>query len=716
MAKKSDDDLRQIVQQEVGSAAAWADSAIRAEQERNLRYYLGMPDGNEVQGRSQVLSWDVFEIVESAMPSFLEPFFAGDTIGEFQPRKMGDEAYCDQATEYVNHLIKDENRGFLLFNTWLKDCLISKVGVVRASWQTEEPKRVSFGGLDDAQMTQLGMDPDSQIIEHSAHPVPGLPALNPAQLIQLGGQVPMLHDVTVLQKQSGCVKIENVRPERFIVSRGAKSIDTARCVGEFVSYTRSDLREMGYKAQADSVSSFEDLMSIGGANGSEVLRDGDGASVRELVDSADPSMEEVVLFRGFVKADVDGDGIAEYRSVLVGGNEVLENEEAEWHDYCVLTPIPIPHRVVGMGYADPAVDIQDVKTSLTRNYLDSLYQANRPRTYVNMAAGVNLDDLLNTRIGGVVRGKAPPGEAIAPLQTTLVSRDALEGIEMAETMRESRLGITRYNQGLDADTLNKTATGVRSITSAADKRLKMTLRVLAETGVRDLFRLLLKIVTKYQDRPAVVRMRGQWVTFNPAQWSPDMDCVVAVGLGTGDPTENIMMLQQFGQYMQMAIPFGVVTPQNIYQFGLMLAKNAKIRGADQRLITDPGQGQPQQQQQQPNPEMVKLQGQMQMKQMDMQADAQKFQAQAQFDATEKDKDRATQLQIVSIQEQNKMRMELMELAAGMLSAAVAPTQAPTNLSDGTTIDQSAQSPGVTPQRLAAAMQMIDQLAGRLGAD
>ncbi|MEJ7932571.1 hypothetical protein WG922_21555 [Ramlibacter sp. AN1015] len=689
--KMSDDQLRVLLHQEVSQAAAWSDSNIREEQERNLRYYLGLPMGNEVAGRSQVLSWDVFEIVESAMPSFIEPFFGGDRIGEFQPRTQDDEAYCEQATDYVNYLIKDANPGFMIFTTWLKDALISKVGVVRAEWRDEPPKKGEYVGLSDEQLIQIAQDPAIEITEHKAYPVPGMPPLNEAEQIMLGGQVqiPMLHDITMRKKQPGCVRVENVRPENFIISRGAKSTEAARIVGEFVTYTRSDLAEMGHPTD---VASFDAHQFDGQI---EVLRDDTSGIVRENDGSADPAMEEVTLFRGFVRCDYDGDGIAELRRVLAAGDQVLENEEAEWQDYCIITPIPIPHRVIGMGYADPASEIQDIKTALTRQYLDSLYRANNPRTYVNMQASVNLDDLLTTRIGGVVRGNGPAANAIQPLMEVAVSRDALEGIQYADNMRETRLGITRYNQGLDSDSLNKTATGVQKIMNAADKRQQMTLRIMAETGIRDLFRLTLRLITKYQDMASTVRLRNQWVQFNPQGWNPDMDCVVAVGVGNGDKTETLMMLQQFGQFMAQAVPFGVVKPENVYEFLRLVAKNGKLRGAEEKLITDPSKNP---QPPQPSPDQIKAQ-----------ADVQKFQAEKNHETTEADKDRAHEERMKAAELASREREKLLELAAAFLAGG----QGGPNMTNGSTLDQSAQAPGFSMQDVQVAAQAINSLANEL---
>lgn len=646
-AAMSADDLRVLLSDEVAQAQTWAAANIRDEQERNLQYYLGLPLGNEVAGRSQVINWDVFEVIESAMPSFIEPFFSGDHIGQFSPRGPEDEAYADQATDVVNYIIKERNPGFLIFNTWIKDALLSKVGVVRAEWYEEDPEKVEFESLSDEQFMMLMQDPDTEVIEHSARPaeIPGMPPINEAQAIQqFGVQLPMVHDVTCLQKRDGKVCIENVRPENFVISRGAKSVDKARVVGEFVTMTRSEIAEAGYEGAFD-VSDFDGI-----SHDMQTLRDDDSGALN--VGTSDKSMEEVTLFRGFIRADVNGDGIAEYRRVLAGGNMLLEDEEAEWQDYAVITPIPIPHRVIGMAYADPAAELQRLNTTLTRQYLDSLYAANNPRTYVNMTAGVNLDDLLSNRIGGFVRGNGPAGDAIQPLVTTLVSRDALEGLQLGQSMRESRLGITRYNQGLDSETLNKTASGIQKVMGAADKRQMMTLRIMAETGIKNLFRLVLRIVAKYQDRAQMIRLRGEWVPFDPRGWSADMDVTIDVGIGSGDKTETLMMLQQFGQFMAWGQQSGIVTPANIYEFGKMMAKNAKLKDADTKLLSQPNPNPPPPP---PTPEQIKAQTQLQIKQMEQQTQMTVDQNRQEWEARQKQLELQQQAQLAQIEAAYKER-------------------------------------------------------------
>lgn len=627
MAQMTPTQLMQVLEQEIANSENYAAEAIREDQLKNLQYYLGLPLGNEVPGRSQVQSWDVFEIIESAMPGFIEPFFSSDRIGEFKSRTPEDDAFVEQATDFANYIIKDRNDGFLIFNTWIKDALLSKVGVVRADWEESEPKRREWQGLSDEQLTMIAQDERIEIVGHTARPLLGMPMMNEAQAIQ--APPPMVHDVTIHEKQAGCVKIVNIRPENFIVSRGVGLARDARVIGEWVVYTRSELKGMGIRQYMD-VQSYDVAVAAIGGQQLQTIRDDTGSNVLNEGTADDPSIEEVKLFKGFVRADYDKDGIAEWRRVLVGAGDdpFLENEDAEGHNYCILSPIPIPHRIIGMAYADPARQIQDVKTVLTRQYLDSLYLANRPRLYVNTDAGVSIEDLLSDRIGGIIRGRGPANTAISPIQTAAVSRDALEGIQLADGMRETRLGIPKINPGLEADALHKTATGTRSINAAVDKRQKMTLRLMAETGIKDLFRLVLRLVTKYQDVAASVQLRGEWVHFDPRQWNADLDCVVAVGVGTSDEAETMALLQQFAQYMQWAQSVGAVTPLNVYEFGKLLAKNARLKGADTKLLTDPQKNPPQQQ---PNPAQMQMQVEQMKEQGRQQTEAAKMQMQRELE-------------------------------------------------------------------------------------
>ena len=623
MTKMTDTELRLVIDAEVSEASAWSGSSLAADRERNLQYYYGMPMGDEVEGRSQVVSWDVFEVIESAIPSLLEPFFAGDDIGEYEPVSQEDEAYAEQATDYINYLIKKKNDGFITFNTWIKDGLLSKVGVTRCWWDASRMKRKqSYTGLTDAQLPKFVNDPKVTIVSHDESPDPedaqhrqeamdALPTMPPeqqAQVMQQLQQPPkMLHDIDiVVDNGPRGARIDNVPPEMFVLSRHAKKLADVSMIGEFRQYTRSDLISMGYsKAQVADLSEYDmptSMYEISLRN----LEEQSGL----IDDNREDSMQKLWLFFGFVRADVDGDGIAEWRRVLMGGNAILENVEVDDHEYCIWSPILLPHRVIGMGYAEPMIEIQNIKTMLTRQYVDSLYIANNPASYA--LPGANLDDLLSNRIGRVVRMKNQ-GDA-GPLQTTLVANESLQGIELADTMREGRLGVTRYSQGLDAESLHKTASGANQFLTQAQMRLKMTLRVFAETGCKDLFRKLLRITCQYQDKAATIKMRNQWVEYDPRNWSDEMDVTIAVGLGTSDKQADVAFLVNvLGPYFMQAQQLGVVSKENVYNLGKMLLKAGSIQGGEAKLLTDPATiaEQPPQK----TPEQTLAEAEMQIEQM-----------------------------------------------------------------------------------------------------
>lgn len=683
MATMDSETFRSVLDHELGDAQTWLASGIHFEQRRNLAYYMGMPLGNEVPGRSQVVSWDVFETVEGALPNFLEPFFSGDNIGEFLPRTPNDEQFAEQATELVNLVIKDKNPGFLLFSDWFKDALLSKIGIVRAKWVQPDPIREEFRGLTLEQLVALVNDPAVTVIEQA-------PSEQPESEAQ------SLWDVVIHRKQSGRVEIRNVAPADFVVNKSAKRIEDARLLGEWVTYTRSQLTEMGF-ANADEIKSYDGTRELYEDEGHWPSHDS----------SADKSQEEVKLFEGFIRCDYDGDGVAEWRRILVSGDGELENEEVDASEYAILTPIKIPHRVVGMALADPVIELQRLSSGLTRQYVDSLYLANNPRTYVNMAAKVNIEDVISNRIGGIIRGEGAATDAVTPIKTALVATESLSGIEMVQGIRERRTGVTRYNQGLDADSLNKTATGIAKIANMADKRMLLILRSFAETGVKQLFKLVLGLLTRYQDIPMVERLRGEFVQFDPRMWNPDMDVVVDVGLGTGDRTETLAALQQFGVFMQQAAQVGLVGPKQVFEYGKALAKAAKLKGADTKFMLAPEQIQPKPQK--PDPEQIKAQ----IEQMKIQTNQQLETLKLQAEAAEGDKQRALELQIEQLKMQQAHNDKLLELAAGYLAANARQAGImgqPTNIIGGTQLDQNIQIPGVTEQDLNNVAQIINGFA------
>lgn len=619
------------------------DDQLAGERAKAISYYLGEPFGNEVEGRSQVVSQDTADVIESALPQLLKIFVSGDQVVTFDPVGPEDQDGADQETEYINHVVMEKNSGFEVFYTWFKDALLSKVGYVKVWFEKEyEKEQETYEKLTDAQLQMLASDPDVAIVEHMMD-----------QDMMTGE---MLHTVRVeVTNERGCIKLANVAPENMIISVDTKG--TCLQKSSFVQHremqTVEELREQGFKVP-DNLTSDTDFW------------DEEESLARDLYNEDRTVDDGKVLVRDtYIRVD------GELMRYVVVGSTIIHEEKAEIVPFCALTPILMPHRHVGRSYADMTMDIQLIKSTLMRGQLDSQYLGLQPRFAISDR--VNLEDMLTSRPGGLVRVQGEPASAILPLVTEPVPPTSFSMIEYMDSMKEKRTGVTAYNQGLDANSLNKTATGVNMIMQAAQERLALVARLFAETGIKDLFKMVHRLVRQNYTKPDVVRLRNQWVEVDPRQWKTRTDMSISVGLGTGNKDQQLMHLMTILQVQREALAIGVATPVNIYNAVAKLTQNAGFKNPEE-FWTNPEMQEPQPPQ--PSPEEIKMQGQMQIEQMKLESEQQKFQAETMLKQQEAEK----QLAQEQMRSQNDVAIEQSKIQAQMeLERFKAELQAQTEL-------------------------------------
>lgn len=664
MTRMSEDQLRAITDQEMRQAVGWFSGKLAAQRQKAMAYYLGQPTLDltppEVEGRSSVVSPDVRNTIESMLPQLMVKFAGSERVVEFEPQKPGDEQKAEQATDYVNHVLHTHNPGERIIYNWMKDALLSKNGIVKVWWDDrKEEKREEYRNLNDVELAQLMDDDEVEVIEQKSYPdeddaekrqqalqqlaqqleqatqaaQAGDPQAQQAvmalqqQMAQIQSAPPVLaYDVACRRTRiSGCVKVENVPPEEFLISRKAKSIQDASFVAHRVARTQSDLISMGYK-NVDQISGDDQATALNMERIERLGYDDELAYLQaDTLSTPDDSQRVIWVTECYVRCDYDGDGISELRKVVRAGNQILENEIVDCAPFVAITPVPMPHKFFGLSVADLALEAQKIKTNILRGMLDNMYLSINGR-YFAVDGQVNLDDLLASRPGGVVRVKQPG--AAGRLDQGM--GDSQLGMSMMETMQgflEDSTGWTRYNQGSDGDSLNNTATGVNIVTNRADMRLDLIARNFAE-GFRDLFRLILKLVSQYCDKEAFIRLRGTWVNVDPREWRNQFDCTVNVGLGTGNRDQQVAHLMALLQQQQMGLQIGTATPENVYQSQAELVKALGFKSTD-KFFSDPAKAPPRPQP--PTPEQIKAQAAMQLEQMRQQADAQKFQAEQQIE-------------------------------------------------------------------------------------
>ena len=618
------------------------DGEISEQREKAQEYYYALPFGNEVEGRSQYVDSTVQDTIEWIKPSLMRVFASGDEMVKFTPHGPEDVAAAEQATDYVNYVFTKDNPGWEILYSWFHDALLQKNGIVKVWWdEYEEAKREEYQNLGDLEFEYLISDDDVDVLEHT----------------EVEGPDGMYHDVVIKRSNyDGRVRIENVPPDEFLISREAKSIKDARFVCHRVKKTLSELRIMypdddftiedlggGYNEQsynAERLARYE-------FDQSEDMAEGWGGNEEE-------ALREYWLHESYLRTDFDDDGIAELRKVCTVGDYVFANEDIDSIPFVSITPLKIPHKFFGLSVADLVMDLQLIKSTLMRNLMDNAYNQNFGR-YAVLEGQANLDDLLTQRPGGVVRVKSP--NAVMPLATPPLEPYSFQMLGYLDEVREARSGVNKNTQGINADALTShtTATAVNAVMTNAQSRVEMIARQFAETGVKDLMWCIYELLLKYQDKERVVMLRNQWVPVRPDMWSDKMDCTVSVALGNGSKDQQMAHLPQMIQFAAQAMQGGlpIVTPQNMYNLGAALVKAMGYQNVGD-FLTPPPPPQPQQ----PSPEeqaammeqQIKMkeleikQGDLQVKMMKVQQDAQEAAVDAQLKsaelALERDQNRA----------------------------------------------------------------------------
>ena len=641
-------DLQAIIENEIDNAIGYINTETVEERRDALMAYNREPYGNEVEGRSTIVTGEVAEAVDGALPQLLRVFTQSDDVVRFEPKAPGDEEKAKQATEYCNWVLMNDNPGFEVFQTWFKDALLQKAGVIKVWWNDETSvDKEKYENLSEEELTLLLADGQMEVVKQrqtQIGEVPVPPTPEQMMLAQQTGVQPEMtmqpvfsYNVTVKKiNKKGSVKVENVPPEEFLISKKARRIADAPFVAHRRLTTRSELISMGFKAdEIDELPAYDDLTFTP----ERVARFPNGEQPDDP--SLDTSMDEIETFECYIRTDYDEDGIAELRRVFYAGGTILENEEADFIPFCSICPIPMPHKFFGHSLADRVVDIQKIKTTITRQMLDNLYLSNNARMAV-VDGQVNLDDMLTVTPGGIVRVKN--NAAITPLQVPLVAGQAFPMLAYMDEIQQKRTGVTQASQGLDPNILqNTTATAVAMVQNAGAAKVELIARIFAETGVKDLFKSILHLVCKYQDKERIVRMRGKFVAIDPREWSNEYDLTVNVGLGTGNREQQMAMvaaiLQKQEQIMsQMGIANPLVSPSQYRNTLGRFIESAGFKDTSEffREITPEMEQQMMQpQQQQPDPAtaalMQQAQAQMQITQAKAQADIQLSQAKAQAD-------------------------------------------------------------------------------------
>lgn len=592
MAKLTDEQIESTAVEALRNALGGPDTDVGQLRLRNLEAYNAQPEGRfappEIEGRSDFVATDVADTVNGMLPQLMQMFVSSDDAVEFEARTPEDEPMAKLATAYVNHLFYVRNDGLGLLHDWFWDALTQKVGFVKV-WAEEEAEdaKQSYEGQTEEQLLMLlqegwQLDGDPEVDEETG-------ALN----------------FTVRKEsRSRVVKACAVAPHEMRVDANSRWDADPAMIGHVFYKRRYEWEQDGY-----------DVSEVGG-NGSARS----DMEALELLGEADDGghsapHESHELIKGaelYIKLDADGDGIAEWLKVCLCEDKLAVYadgkpawEQVDGHPFVWICPNPRPHSFYGDCPADFAYQPQKLRTALIRAIDDDTTLAVNRRLYINTAANVNIEDVLDSRPGGVIRGEGPYGEAVGEIGGGSLSGPAYQLNEYIGSWAENRTGFNRYSAGTDANALNKTARGTELLTAKADMRMGLTARHFA-VGVRKLFALFLKLAIKYQNTVEMVKVNGQFVPINPSEFRNQFRVKINVGLGTGTKEQQSSRIMAFMEMLaKVGQPAGVVRPQHIAELLRMYAEANEFKNPDRFVDAEPS-GMP------PNPQAFQqMQGQVQ---------------------------------------------------------------------------------------------------------
>ena len=641
----ADTEIRNIVRTAIEEAVGYVETSIAPDRERAMRYYEGKCDIGHERGRSKIVATKIRDTIRQIKPSLMRVFLQSEKPVEFQGSNPQQAQAAENASEYCQ-IVFNKQGGYKLLQDVFHDSLLHKNGIAKIYFDPEEKQEIiEYANLTNEELAMIASDPELEVLEHTTQEIVG------------GDQLMQAHDIKLVKTiQSGEIKLESIPPEQFFVDAGASCVEDAYIIGQRTEKTIGDLIEMGFK--------WEDVEGLDGLDGEAENEQFERKHYDDDREGTDPSTRPVMVTECYMDVDVEGTGIPQSHKFLMGGSKYKMLSHEPWDDvpFVSFCSDPIPHAFFGQSIADVLFAEQDSSTVILRGILDNTALVNNPRLEI-LDGAVNIDDLLNNEIGGIVRSKQLG--SVMPLVVPFVAGQTLEALNYLDRNCEAKTGVNSASNGLNPDALkaNSSATAANAMVSANNATLELMARNLAEGGVTAMFKRILKLVIENATDEMMQKVSGtDFVQFDPTTWDIEMDTQVNVGLGTGNESQKMMALQQAMQAQekvvaQFGLGNGIVGPKELINTITDLLRMAGVQNADryfqpiddqkEQQLMQQAQQQQEAAQQQGDPgqalvqaEQVKAQAQQQIKQAELQQRGQiemgKMQAQFGQDALDRD--------------------------------------------------------------------------------
>ena len=623
-------DIIPIVADMVLESERFADE-LSKDRVRAIEYYQGeMADTPSDEGRSKLVTRDVRAHIKKVLPSVVRTILGSDEVVEFQPMNEGDEEGAQQASDYINYVLMAECGARDAIYDAVHDALLLRNGILR--WWFEEKQAVKISrhtGLAEEELAILAGSEDTEVLESTER----------EEQTDLGPLV--VYDVKIRRTFTDRrLKAAAVPRERFLIHPDAVTLDDSLLTGEKTEVRRSDLIAMGYDRETIDGLSLADEDDYE----ADVRRD----TVTDT-DESQRANDPIDYYDLYIRVDMDDDGISELRHMCFAGGlserNLLLNEECDEVQYTDICVMRQPHQWEGVALSDDLMDIQQVKTVLLRQTADNLYWQNNPQPIIQDGAIADKDAVFNPDFGLpiTVKDGFDVRQAVGFTQVPFVAKDSFGMLEYMDQEATDRTGVSDASAGLAPDALqNMTAKASAMIEQAGIGQTELMVSTAAQ-GLKRFFKGLLRASVRHQDKPRTVRLRDEWVQFDPRDWNADMNVTVNTGLGAGTRERDMQMMQVvIAAQEKILAGFGpdnpFIKPDNLYNSIAKMIESAGLK-TPSLYITEPDpqeiEARLEAMRNQPDPEQQKLDAQMALEDKKIQSNRDKENAQMQADLTVK---------------------------------------------------------------------------------
>lgn len=523
MKPLTEDELRKKLERYIDAAETHVDSEVAYERVRGYDAYFGKPFGNEKPNRSQHISRDVFDAVESVKAVLLQTFNASESVVRFEPRDEDDVPMADQATRYVNHVFYKQNNGYRVLHDLVHDGLVAKMGIAKVYWQPDQE--------DTIESVTAPIETVDMMLAQ--------PNVNLAGEIQENGDGSVTVDL-VQTKDTSQVMVEIVAPERFFVDPDAESIEQARFTADISYLTHSELMELGFD--------HDQLTDLSPDKSS--YNEWEETSRERISPIVNDDQEYYRFFECYLRCDIEGTGEESLYQIAYCDDKILAVSQVDKHPYYTFTPFPLPHQVYGLSLADQLFDIQKSRSTLQRLIIDNQAMANTSRVVANLSMVKNPRELVDNNIGGVINAADPT--AVVPMPTPPLSPNAFNTDELFAREKEARSGVSRLSNGIDPQALNGNNSGklIETLGAMGNRKVMTIARHMAELCLRPLMNEIYRLAMQYEDKPQTIRVGGKFMQIVPKQLGERSDMTTRVALTPDESRDQAQAMVALHQMVQ----------------------------------------------------------------------------------------------------------------------------------------------------------------------